>query len=134
MTRGDSSTRLAKSAHIRLIFTALGWFLVLLGIIGIFIPVMPTTPFLIAAAACFARGSASAYDLLIGNRYCGPHIHRWRTEGTVPIRTKILAISLIVISMSVSIAFFVPLLWIKIAMGLIGLAVIVYLIKLPTRL
>src|SRR5688572_17649565 len=56
-----------------------------LGFLGIFVPLLPTTPLLLLAAACYVRVSPRAYRWLLGNRLLGPLIHQWRAERTVPV-------------------------------------------------
>jgi uncharacterized membrane protein YbaN (DUF454 family) len=136
-TRSQSSAqdevRLVKSAHLRILLMVLGMLSLALGLIGIFLPVLPTTPFLLVAAACFARASERYYRMLLDNPYCGPLIREWRTHGTIPKRAKILAILMIVFGLGTSIVFFVPYPTAKIVLAVIGLSVILYLLRVPTR-
>lgn len=75
----------------RLVFVAVGLLMVALGIIGAFLPVMPTTVFLIAAAWCFARSSRRLEAWLLGHPRFGPTLKAWREHGAIPRRAKILA-------------------------------------------
>jgi uncharacterized membrane protein YbaN (DUF454 family) len=111
----------------RSLYLVLGWIFVGLGFIGAFLPILPTVPFLIAAAACFSRGSDRAYRWLMELPVYGPALRKWRDERTIPRRAKIVATALIVVSFGLSIAFFVPVLIGKVAMGGIGLSVIVFI-------
>lgn len=86
----------------RLVFLCLGWFFVALGIIGAFLPVMPTTPFLLLAVACFARSSPKLEAWLMNHPKFGPSLRNWREHGAISRKAKIMAISL----MSVSYAIF----------------------------
>lgn len=67
----------------RVAYLVLGWFCVLLGVIGIFLPIMPTTVFLIAAAFLFGRGSPRARAWLTGHPVLGPPILRWEETGAI---------------------------------------------------
>ena len=86
----------------RWVFLALGVLFVGLGIIGAFLPLMPTTIFVILAAGCFARSSERIEGWLLNHKSFGPTIKAWRAEGAIPRRGKILA----VIGMAVGYALF----------------------------
>jgi len=116
---------------LRTLWLATGILMVVLGLIGVFLPVMPTTPFLILAAACFARSSPRFYDALVNHPVVGPPIRQWRATGTIPKRVKILAISLMVVTLGSSIVFFVPLVPVKIGLAVIGLGVITWMLRIP---
>jgi uncharacterized membrane protein YbaN (DUF454 family) len=72
---------------------ALGWVMVGLGIIGALLPVMPTTIFLILAAGCFSRSSPRFEAWLLDHRWMGPPIRRWRANGAIPTKAKVIAIA-----------------------------------------
>ncbi len=72
----------------RLGFLALGHALVALGIVGAVLPVLPTTPFLLLAAACYARGSPRLEAWLLGHPRFGPALRDWRLHGAIAPRAK----------------------------------------------
>ncbi|MEX1200762.1 MAG: YbaN family protein [Methylophaga sp.] len=80
-----------------------GWLCILLGIIGALLPIMPTTPFMILALACFAETSPRFHKILITNRWIGPPLKQWDQTKTVRRRTKYQAVAMLVIAFSVSI-------------------------------
>lgn len=86
----------------RLLFLCLGWFFVALGVVGAFLPILPTTPFLLLAVACFARSSPKLEAWLMNHPKFGPTLRNWREHGAIPRRAKIAA----VVMMSVSYAIF----------------------------
>ena len=114
-------------------FTVLGCLFVGLGVIGVVVPVLPTTPFILLAAACFARGSRRLHAWLLGTRLFGPMIRAWQETRSIPIRAKITAISLIVLLMGTTMIFFVAHPALRLSLAAIGFGVIVYLLRVPTR-
>ena len=81
----------------------LGWLFVALGAIGVVLPVLPTTPFMILAAACFAKSSPRFHRWLLANKVFGPLIHNWNSERYIERNTKIRALIVICITFSISI-------------------------------
>ncbi len=122
-----------KAQVIRTILIAAGLFSTGLGVLGIFLPVLPTVPFLLLAAACFARSSERFHSWLIGHPWLGPMICDYLDGQGIPLRAKITAISLIWISITISVLFLIPLLWVKVLVIGIALCVTLYLLRLPLR-
>jgi len=77
----------------RALYFTLGLACVALGFIGAFVPVLPTTPFLILAAACFARSSRRFEAWLLDHPYFGPLLKQWRERGAIPRKAKRLALA-----------------------------------------
>ena len=78
----------ARPTWRRGLYLVLGLACVGLGIAGVFLPVLPTTPFMIRAAACFARSSTRLEAWLLGHRRFGPVLRDWRARGAIPRRAK----------------------------------------------
>ncbi|WP_269929608.1 YbaN family protein [Aminobacter sp. HY435] len=72
-------------------YLLLGWLMLALGVIGAFLPLMPTTIFLIAAAWCFGRSSPRAESWLLGHPRFGPTLRDWREQGAIPRQAKLAA-------------------------------------------
>lgn len=72
-------------------YFAAGSLLVAVGFVGAFLPLLPTTPFLILAAACFARSSPRLEAWLLNHRQFGPALRAWREHGAISIKAKLLA-------------------------------------------
>lgn len=89
----DLSAGRRRSRLSRAVFLVLGLFATALGIIGIFVPLMPTTVFLILAVACFARSSERLEQWLLTHPRLGPPIHRWRAHGAISPGAKIFAVA-----------------------------------------
>lgn len=123
---------LRRSRLVRLAYVVAGFFSLALGIAGVVLPVLPTTPFVLLAAACFARGSQRFYRWLLATRAFGPLIRDWRDHRALRRSTKIKAIALIAVTMSISIVL-VPSWWLRLLLVLIGLGVAFHLWRLPTR-
>lgn len=104
-----------------------------LGVLGVFLPVLPTTPFMLLAAACFARSSPRFHRWLLNNPTFGPIIDEWHSHRSIPYRAKRTALLLIALSFGVSIAFFVPGWPAKLAMGFGGLVLGIWIARIPSR-
>lgn len=109
-----------------------GWLAVSLGVIGIFLPLLPTTPFLLLAAACFMRSSPSVYHWLVEHPQLGRFIKSFLHGRGLPLKAKIYAVSLIWLSIGSTVIWLVPIFTVKILLLAIAAGVTYYLIKLPT--
>jgi hypothetical protein len=121
------------SRALRLMFLGLGFGFVALGILGAFLPVLPTTPFMLLAAACFARASARFYTWLLNNRTFGPLVVEWRRHRSIPYRTKLWAIALMAGTLTVSIVFFVPDPLLQGLLAVLGLLLAAWMYAIPSR-
>ncbi len=117
----------------RLLFLAAGFVAVGLGIAGIVLPVLPTTPFMLLAAACFARSSPRFHRWLLHHGTFGPIVSEWERHRAIPYRTKIWAIVLMSATLAASIAFFVKPPWLKAALAVFGVAMALWLYRRPSR-
>ncbi|MDN5787025.1 YbaN family protein [Pseudorhodobacter sp.] len=88
-----------KSSLLRLIWFAVGGVSLLLGFIGILLPVMPTAPFVILAAYAFARSSPTLHRRLVEHRIFGPIILDWQKYGAIAPRIKLLAVAMMAVSL-----------------------------------
>lgn len=86
----------------RTILMGLGCGFVFLGVIGIVLPIVPTTPFLILAAACFAKSSPRLHGWLLANRIFGPMLRNWQESRTIPRRAKWMATIMVLLVGTVS--------------------------------
>jgi hypothetical protein len=110
-----------KNPLLRFLWVGLGCLFVSLGAIGAVVPGMPTTVFLVLAAACFIRSSQRLYDWLISNKTFGPYLKDYREGKGIPRRAKVLALSMIVIFVSFAVFYAIEVTQIKILVGFIGL-------------
>jgi len=122
-----------RARSTRVVFRGLGSTCVGLAVLGVFLPLLPTTPFLLLAAACFARSSPERYARLLAHPRFGPLIRDWRAHGTIPRRAKVLAVALVITTFASSIAFATREPSLQALLGALGTALVVYLLRLPTR-
>ena len=102
-----------------------------LAVLGIFLPLLPTVPLLLLAAACFARSSERFHSWLLQHPHLGPMIRGYLEGQGIPLRSKILTIALLWFTISVSVLLLTTPLWVKITLLAIGSAVTIYLLQLP---
>ncbi|HUH87086.1 MAG TPA: YbaN family protein [Pusillimonas sp.] len=110
----------------KIFFNVVGGIALALAALGVALPLLPTTPFLLVAAACFLRGSPRMHAWLTQNQVFGHYLRDYQEKKAVPLRIKVVAIGLMWLSLGYSMLFVVPTL--KIPLGLIGLGVTAYLV------
>jgi uncharacterized membrane protein YbaN (DUF454 family) len=140
----DQSSEKAKCEKkgqkiIRALWLAVGLICVLLGTIGMVLPILPTTPFLLAAAACFCKSSTKMYDWLLNNKWFGEYIRSYREGRGLPMRTKITALTVMWATIGVSTVFLLNrllppqlILPMQIVMIAIAVGVSIHILRLPT--
>ncbi len=114
------------------ILILLGSIALFLGALGIFVPGLPTTPFLLLSAGLYVRSSEKLYNKLIGNRIFGPYITGFQKHKCMPLRTKIYSILLMWVMITLSCSLFIKntlTMFIVLALGIIGTAVMGFVIK-----
>ncbi|NVJ49533.1 MAG: YbaN family protein [Gammaproteobacteria bacterium] len=124
---------IVKSPVMRWSLIALGCFSLSLGILGIFLPLLPTTIFLIIAAACFVRSSASMYDWLHQHPQFGVYLAAYAKGQGMPRRAKAITIGLLWLSLATS-AYIMATPWLNWVLLTVGACVTVYLLRLPTMM
>ncbi len=83
----------------RILFLFIGILSLVLGVIGIFLPVLPTTPFLLLSATLFLRSSQKLYDWLLSHPYLGEYIRNFKEHKAIPLRVKVVSVSLVWITL-----------------------------------
>jgi uncharacterized membrane protein YbaN (DUF454 family) len=117
----------------RHLFFILGWFFFLLGFIGIFLPVAPTTPFMLLALWAFARSSERFHNWLYNHPVLGPPLQQWHQYRVIPPAAKILSVSFMSISV-ISLSLFSPMAnWLKWLVALSMLLVAIFILSMPSR-
>ena len=128
MKKGETQAR----NWIRPLLVTFGTLFVGLGIVGIFVPVLPTTPFLLLAAACYARSSPRFYHWLLYNRWFGNYIRNYRQRKGIPLKVKVLTITLLWVTIGASAIFAVQALLVRIILILIAIGVSIHVLSLKT--
>ncbi|MCF6251816.1 MAG: YbaN family protein [Methylococcaceae bacterium] len=107
-----------------------GLFYVALGIIGVVLPILPTTPFLILALACFASSSPCFHQMLLNNRWFGKALQQWEESRTITHTTKFKAMLLIVVTFALSIAVLHKNLQLQLTLLLLGSILLAFMWRL----
>jgi len=121
------------SRMVRYAFLAAGFGFMGVAALGVILPVLPATPFVLLAAACFARASARFYNWVLNHRAFGPTVREWRRYRAIPYRVKLWAIALMALSLGASIALFIKDGWLQAGLAVFGLLLATWMYKLPSR-
>lgn len=113
-------------------YIILGTISLVLGFIGIFLPLLPTTPFLLLTATLYFRGSLRLYQWLLNHKYLGTYIRNFRENKAIPLRAKIYSLLLMWGSVLYCIFFLIPLMGVKILMFLIAMGVTRHILSFRT--
>lgn len=103
-----------------------------LGSVGIFLPLLPTTPLLLVAAACFARTDPRFHRWLLTNRIFGPTIRDWQQHRCIPLRAKILTVIMVGLVGGSSVVFFIPLLPVQLLVGATLVGLLAWILSHPS--
>ena len=114
---------------IKVLLITTGTFFIGVGIVGIFIPILPTTPFLLISAALYARSSKRFYNWLINNKIFGRYIKNYREGKGIPLKLKIITIAILWITIGFSAIFAIDIFWLRIILVIIAIGVSVHIIR-----
>jgi uncharacterized membrane protein YbaN (DUF454 family) len=117
---------------IRGIYIIVGTIALIIGAIGLFLPVIPTTPLVILAAACYYRGSDRLHTWILSSRWFGETIKNYQEGKGLTRNTKVRAISMMWIMILISAWFFIRNLFVRVAIICVAIGVTFYLVRLPT--
>lgn len=110
----------------------LGLLAVALGLLGVFLPLLPTTPFLLLAAALFFRSSPRLYNWLLGHRTLGPYIRNFREHKAIPLHTKVVSVSLVWVTLLYCAFGMGQPLWLSIVLLLLAFAISWHILSYKT--
>ena len=116
----------------RIIFLFLGILSLVLGIVGVFLPVLPTTPFLLLSATLFLRSSQKLYDWLLSHPYLGEYIRNFKEHKAIPLRVKVVSVSLVWITLLYCALFVAREWWMSAMFIAIALGVSVHILHYKT--
>ena len=117
----------------RYLYFLSGVLLVAIGVIGIFLPLLPTTIFLILASACFMKSSPSANEWLRKNKFLGAYLSNYQDKTGLTIRTKLINIFVLWTSISLSAYFLTDEFYIRILLAAIAIGVTIHLLMVKTK-
>ena len=122
----------SRGPSIRTLLIILGTLCIALGLLGMFLPLLPTTPFLLLAATCYSRSSKKFYHWLVTNRWCGGYIRNYREGLGIPIKQKVFTILLLwlVIGLTAWLAALPG--WVRWILPGVAIGVTVHLVKIKT--
>ena len=120
------------SRFVRSIYLATGFVALILAAAGILLPILPTTPFVLLAAACFARSSKNFHEKLLAHRIAGPIIRDWFQYRSIRRQVKRWVYFLLAVSFSSSILM-MPDLWQKATLALLGIILTAFIWRIPVR-
>ena len=109
-----------------------GNFFLALGILGILFPLLPTTPFLLLAAACYFRSSEKFYNRLINNKWLGNYIKNYREKKSIPLKIKVLTLSFLWLTIGYSVLFVVNIFLLRFILILIAIGVSIHVLSIRT--
>jgi len=128
----SDEVRTFRNPAMRWLYIALGWVCLVSGMIGVVLPGWPTTIFIILATYFFARSSPRFYNFVMNHRIFGPLIRDWRDGKGMTARAKTIAVTTIVLTISLSISV-IPVVAVKVLLGVIMIVLCSYLLSLPTK-
>jgi uncharacterized membrane protein YbaN (DUF454 family) len=114
----------------RILFIGLGWIFVALATFGVILPVLPTTPFLLLAVACFARSSPRFHDWLLYRSWFSSYLQFWYQYRAMPPGTKWKAVCLLLVTFGFSF-YLVSLLWVRLLLAVILASLLFFFYRLP---
>lgn len=126
------SKKIKVKKFIRVLLIACGTLCVVLGVLGIFVPVLPTTPLLLLAAICYARSSERFYHWLLNNRWFGEYIKNYREGRGIPLRIKILTLIALWLTIGFATLRVVSVWWVQFILLGVAVGVTIHLVRITT--
>ena len=132
MVKKSNKNEFISNKFFRYLLIISGTISLVFGIIGIVLPILPTTPFLLLAAACYARGSQRFYNWLMNNKWFGNYIKNYHKGRGVPLQFKIFTISLLWITILFSIYYVIDNFLVEVILFIIAIGVTIHIFTIKT--
>ncbi len=133
MDQQDDPTDIHVSSTVRYVLLGVGWLFLAIGAIGVFLPVLPTVPFLLVTAWAWSKSSKRLHKWLYGNKTYGPYLVAWDKYGVIPPRAKALAIGTMAVGWLFLTLYVAKSFWLPLIVGLVELAIIAFILTRPSR-
>ena len=127
-----SSVITHRNRAIRICLIITGIFFVGLGTLGIVLPLLPTTPFLVLAAMCFSRSSERFHNWLLSNKWFGAYIKNYCEGKGISLRQKVTVLSLLIFTIGYSCIFLLNHIAVRIILVLIAVGISSHILRIPT--
>ena len=118
---------------LKIVLRIVGTVSLLLGLLGIVLPVLPTTPFLLLTAYCYLRSAPNWHQRLLQSKHLGPYIKNFQENKCIPVRIKVYAISMLWLTIGTSAIFFVHLCWVRVLLVVIAIGVTWHILSYPSN-
>jgi len=122
-----------RSRASRLLWNAAGTFFLSLGIVGIVVPLLPTTPFLLLAAACYFRGSEAMYKWMLANRYFGTYLREYREGKGIRPEIKVATLLLLWVVLGLSAVIMTDNTIVRIVLLMVGVGVSIHILTIKQK-
>ena len=117
---------------VKYLLIILGSLSLVLGVSGIFLPVLPTTPFLLLSAALYIRSSARLYNWLLSHKHLGPYIRNFREHKAIPLKVKIMSVTMVWLTLLYCAVFVAWVWWMRVLFIAIAIGVTVHILHYRT--
>ena len=118
---------------LKILYAILGSITLVLGTLGIFLPLLPTTPFYLLTAWLYMRSSTKLYEKIMSNKYFGNIVRDFQEDKSIPLRTKIIVISMLWCTILISVFWVVNACWIRLLLVAVAIGVTVHVLSFNTK-
>lgn len=118
---------------LNVILRIIGTISLALGLLGIALPVLPTTPFLLLTAYCYLRSAPNWHKRLLASKHLGPYIKNFQENKCIPVRIKVYSVSMLWLTIGTSAIFFVQLWWVRLLLLAVAIGVTWHILSYPSN-